>query len=112
MNDILSPKSRAHDCLSTFHSICDDYNQGELSRYEDQKGSVSYYRALQTMTLEAYDLIKELHGKEPCEATRAYMIFCGKILLRLNHLVHSQRIETPEEHRLYFREFTTKLDAL
>lgn len=104
-------KSRAHNCLSVFHTICDDYNNKKLvpkNFKDDDKQVCSELRVLQSMTLEAFELIKSLHAKESCEATKMYMIFCGKILLRLSHLVHNKRIETDKETSEYFTEFMSK----
>jgi hypothetical protein len=107
----LDPKSRAHQCLSVFHTICDDFNEGKLVPSEfvnDDRTPCSQLRILQSMTLETYELIKYLHQQQPCEATKAYLIFCGKILLRLSHLIHNKRIETSQEIGEYFSHFMTK----
>lgn len=104
-------KSRAHQCLSVFHTICDDYNNGKLIPEEfkdDDRKTCSMLRVLQSMTLEAFELFKKLHSKQPCEATKMYLIFCGKILLRLSHLIHNGRTETDKEKQEYFTEFMTK----
>lgn len=105
--------SRAHNCLSVFNSICDDYNNGKLNNLDEilsdgGKGSVSYLRVLQSMTLEAYDLFRFLYSKEQTEATRAYLIFCGKIMLRLSYLINEGRRETDKETVEYFKDFNAK----
>lgn len=100
-------RSRAHNCLKVFHTICDDYNEGRLVPKKDN-GIVSEFRVLQSMTLEAFELFKELHSKEPCDATRAYLIYCGKILLRLSHLIHNDRVETSQEIAEYFKDFNKR----
>lgn len=101
---------RAHHCLSVFNSICDDYNQGLFNPNSAifVELSSSYIRVLRSMTIEAKDLFVLIHRREPCDATRAYLIFVGKILLRLSYLEHKERIETDEETAEYFKDFNSK----
>lgn len=94
------PRARAHSCLSVFHTICDDFNEKRLETFPKH-----YLRPLQTMTIEAFDLFKHLHSCEPGETTEHYLIAAGKILLRLSHLIHNDRIETHDELVAYFRDF-------
>lgn len=112
MKNKFNPNQRAHQCLSVFHTICDDFNDGKLDpKHHDFEKTMTpgYLRVLQSMTLEAFDLIKYLHSKENSEATKAYMIFCGKVLLRLSHLIHNHRVETEAEIANYFDHFMVKL---
>lgn len=112
----LDPKSRAHQCLNSFHSICDDFNEGFLNSVGTDYASVEslkaypigHLRILQSMSIEAFDLIKYLHSQQPCEATKNYMIFCGKVLLRLSHLIHNGRKETDQELGQYMSELFSK----
>jgi hypothetical protein len=107
MKNHFPEKSRQHACIKTLESLFDDYNEGKLTAdHEDFKNStISYGRALQNMAIEAFDLLKELHKQEPCDATRAYLIFTGRILLRLSYIVNEKRNETETEKIEYFRNF-------
>ena len=101
---------RAHHCLTVFNSICDDYNQGLFDPHSPLfvELSSSYINVLRSMTIEAKDLFVLVNRHEPCEATRAYLIYTGKILLRLSYLEHHNRIETDQETAEYFKDFNKK----
>ena len=104
---VLNNKTRAHECLTQFHRTCDAYNKHGLLdgdyKLPDSRPA-SYLRVIQSMTIEALDLFKFLNEKEPCEATRAYIIFAKKILLRLSYLIHHGRRETDAEAVDYWRK--------
>lgn len=91
---------RAHQILSSFHSICDDYNSEMLDGITRTE-----LKCCQDLALEAFNMFKIIHEKNPCEATTAYLMFCGKVLLRLSYLVHSGRRETVREANDYFADF-------
>ena len=83
---------QAHKKMDLFHSLCDSYNKHEIETY-----SPALLKATQVMAIECLDLIKFLFSKEDNEATRAYMIFCGRILIRISYLRSYGRIESQIE---------------
>lgn len=83
---------QAHARLRTFHAICEEYNKNGLIDL-----SPGLLKVTQDSVADCLELIKFLRSKENNETTRAYMIFAGKILIRLSSLIHNQRKETPEE---------------
>ncbi len=106
----LDPINIFTDRLKVFNSICDDYNVGRLTPGDPnfEPMTDSYLEALQRMTWNAFELFKLLHKWEPCDATSKYLIFCGKIMLRLSYLRGQNRKETDAETGAYFSDFKTK----
>jgi hypothetical protein len=101
----IDKRARAHHVLTQFHVSCDEYNEhGFLTEdYLNKSGVCSLARITQSMTIEALDLFKFLLSKEDCEATRAYVIFARKILLRLSYVIAEGRRETEAETASYWR---------
>ncbi len=91
----------AHQLHRTFGALCDEFNK---------TGFVGESQALlesdQIAAISCWKLFKFLRQKDDCEATRAYCIFAGKILIRLSSLIHSGRIETAEEFKRWMPGYT------
>lgn len=87
-------KAEAHVKLDKLHKIFDLYNNKKL---ENDTKLKSLLRILQKEAQEARALVLFLYQKNNCPATRAYMVFVARMLIRLSHLIHDGRVETLEE---------------
>ena len=79
--------------LRGFGHMADKYNTDGFLDESD-----SMLKVYQDFGIECLDLFKFLNSKENIEASRAYVIFAQKILLRLSYLIHHKRKETRQEH--------------
>lgn len=84
---------QAHQTHRTFKSLCDEFNRSGFNNEKSETMLKIYHDA----AIECLKLFKFLHQKEPCDATRAYKIGAGKILIRLSSLRSNNRTETQEE---------------
>ena len=98
-------KQKAHKELDMFHHVCDLYNQGEL---DDPFTWKLQLKSFQDDAKAAKKLIVFLYEKDNCEATRAYMMFVAKILVRLSYLIHEGRRETNKEWYDFYQKFREK----
>lgn len=85
----MSPQEIAINRLKMFHSLCDEYNRDGL-----QTMSPALLKVFHHSTQEVFEMFKDLHKREPCQASWAYLIFCGKLLLRFSYLREYGRKET------------------
>lgn len=85
----------AHQTLDAFKQLCELFNQDGFLK----ERSLAVLRAYQESAQQAFRLFKYLDKEEPCVATKAYTIACGKILIRLSSLIESGRKETDDEFR-------------
>lgn len=99
----MSPQEIAISRLKMFHSLCDEYNRDGL-----QTMSPALLKVFHHSTQEVFGMFKDLHKREPCEVSWAYLIFCGKLLLRFSYLREFGRKETNEETADYFRHFLSR----
>lgn len=95
---------KAHNTLTTFNRMCDDYND---TGFIDL--SAAMLKNYQDWAKDSLTLFKFLDSKESNEASRAYLTFNGKILLRLSYLIHLDRIETNLETHEYFKDFNKEV---
>ncbi len=98
-------KKEAHGMLDMFHNVCDLYNKGDL---DDPTKYRLQLKSFQDDAIEAKKLIVFLYEASDCKATRAYMTFAAKILIRLSYLIHNGEKETPLEWYNYFQDFRNK----
>jgi hypothetical protein len=91
---------QAKETLKTLGSLFDEYNE---TGFKDC--SKTLLLIWQRMAWEGFDLCKNLHMHAPQEATEAYLMFCGKLMLRFSYLIHHDRVETQEETAIYFKDF-------
>jgi len=103
-----SETQKAHDAIKGFHQICDLYNEGELDEPAKWKGTLKFF--LQE-TQEAKKYIVYLFKKENCEATRAYMDFVSRVIIRLSSLIHNGRKETTTERVEHMRAVRDKYNC-
>ena len=95
----------AHQLLTSFHYACDEFNE---TGFMDL--SVAMLEVYQRSVWSCFDLIKFLWSKEQTEGTRAYMVFAGKLMVRLSYLRELKRKETSLELAEYFKDFSYKHD--
>jgi hypothetical protein len=111
--DPLDPRTLAHERLDFFHKLCDDYNNDGLVSLAQRHSLTGAY---QELLRPIYSLFEELHRKavtdEEIDASKAYLTFCAKILLRLSYLHHEGRKETPEEAADYYLNFGKKIHLI
>jgi hypothetical protein len=95
--------SQAHSMLTALQGLFEEYNLNGLTEFSPTPLEVEHQ-----FTMRAFDLVKFLYAKEQTEATKAYMIFTGKLLLRFSYLREHGRKETSQETAEYFKGFTER----
>ncbi len=89
-------KDEANRKLTAFHNVCNLYNEHKLDDVETEGETM--LKVYHDIAKEAKEVIVFLFNKENCEATRAYMDFVARIIIRLSSLRHEGRAETATEH--------------
>lgn len=77
----------AHNLLDEFHKLCGSYNSRLFDEMRDFPIVLSGW--LDSL-YECKELILYLDGKETCEATRAYLVFCDMIEDKLRGLLRGR----------------------
>lgn len=98
-----NPQEIAIARLKFFHVMCDEYNKNGLTEFSPVLLKV-FHESIQ----DVFPMFKFVHSKQPCEATQAYLVFCGKLLLRFSYLREYGRKETSAETADYFRHFVSR----
>jgi len=100
MRQISFDNKKAHRILDTFKMLCSDYNRDGFIDL-----SQAMLKNYQDWCIESLELFKYLDKKESCPASKAYLTWNGKLLLRLSYLIHMGRIENELEIGEYFKDF-------
>ena len=82
----------AHKLHYIFKILCDKFNEDGF--LEESPAMLKMY---QQSAIDCMKLWRMIYKLTPQEASRAYCIFGGKILIRLSSLINSGRKETQEE---------------
>lgn len=101
---------QAHENLKLLNTYFDEYNRTGFLTDEtyDKPISEGLIIVYQNDVKDVFELIKFLYSKEKSQATKTYMMGCGKTLLRLSYLRGENRKETSLETYEYFKHFTEK----
>lgn len=98
-------KEDAHQKLTILNELFDMYNTKEL------EADTKYKTILKIFLQEAQEgkeLIAKLLNKTNSKATRAYMIFTARLIIRLSSLIHNDRVETADERVEHIRNVKKK----
>jgi len=81
----------SHAILSTLNNLFDLYNRDDFSKVKEVNQLFLKYAN------EGLTLVKYLHEKEPCESTEMYLLYTGRLIMRLSHLIHNGTKEGPQD---------------
>lgn len=98
--------AEAHEIHEQLKSLCDMFNSDPETN-NNFDGLPDHMLAIyQRSAITCWKLFSWLRDQENNEASRAYCVFCGKILIRLSCLRATGERETPEQFAKWIGLYT------